>query len=305
MVERVPQGSECGDVATQSAAARPYPFAVTTADAITIRGDLYGGPAGPTVILLHGGGQSRSAWRGAARRLAEAGYRAVSMDLRGHGGSDWSPAGKYGFDDYANDLARTIDSLGGHAVLIGASLGGHVSVIAAARYPQKVRALALADVTPWIDERETGIEMRAAMRRMGNGVASLDEAAQLIADLRGGEPRRDVSGLRHHLQQRDGRWYWRWDPAYLTEENLRHGGEGGLFVREARRLRCPVLVMRAEHSTVTTPAQVELFRAAVPGLSDVVIPGAGHMLTGDLNDDYAAATLAFLATLPINPEYVS
>ena len=275
---------------------RPQPFAVTTADGITIRGDLYG-DEGPAAILLHGGGQSRSAWRGAARRLAEAGYRAVSMDLRGHGGSDWSPAGKYGFDDYADDLARTINTVGGPAVLIGASLGGHVGVVTAARHPDKVRALALADVTPWIDEGEIGSGMRDAMRRMGEGVGSLEEAARLIADLRGDAPRRDVSGLRHHLQERDGRWYWRWDPAYLTEENLRHGGEGGLFVREARRLRCPVLVMRAEHSNVTTPAQVELFRGAVPQLKDVVIPGAGHMLTGDVNDIYAAETLRFLAPL--------
>ena len=283
--------------------AGPEPFEVTAAEGITLRGDLYGEAAAPAAILLHGGGQSRSAWRGAARRLTEAGYRAISMDLRGHGSSDWSPAGRYGFDDYSDDLARVIDAVGGHAVLVGASLGGHVSVVTAARHPEKVVALALADVTPWIDEVEAGATLRDAMRRMGEGVASLDEAARLIADLRGGEPRRDVSGLRHHLQHRDdGRWYWRWDPAYLTEENLRHGGEGGLFVREARRLRCPTLVMRAELSTVTSAEQVELFRGAVPWLRDVVIPDAGHMLTGDVNDIYAAHVLDFLGTLPPEAE---
>lgn len=276
----------------------PRLFEIAAGDGITLRGDLYGGEDGPTAILLHGGGQSRSAWRGAARRLAEAGYRAVAMDLRGHGDSDWSPAANYSFDDYSDDLARTIAAMGAPAVLVGASLGGHVSLVTAARHPDQVRALTLADVTPWIDEGETGSSIREAMRRMGEGVASLEEAAQLIAELRGGKPRRDVSGLRHHLQQRDdGRWYWRWDPAYLTEENLRHGGEGGLFVREARRLRCPVLVMRAELSTVTSAEQVELFRGAVPWLKDVVIPGAGHMLTGDVNDIYAAHVLAFLASL--------
>jgi pimeloyl-ACP methyl ester carboxylesterase len=276
---------------------KPEPFEVATGDDILIRGEVSGPRAGPPAILLHGGGQSRSAWRGAARRLAEAGYRAAAMDLRGHGDSDWSPGKHYSFDDYAYDLARTIDALGAPAVLVGASLGGHVSVVMAARHPDKVRALALADVTPWIDEGEIGSVMRAAMRRMGQGVASLEEAAQLVADLRGGEPRRDLSGLAYHLRKAaDGRWYWKWDPAYLAEANLRHGGEDGLFVAAARRLRCPVLVMRAEFSTVTTADQVELFRAAVPWLQDVVIPGAGHMLTGDVNDVYATHVLRFLST---------
>lgn len=281
----------------------PRPFEVGTADGIVVRGDLYGPVEGPAAVLLHGGGQSRSAWRGAARRLAEAGYRAVAMDLRGHGGSDWSAAKRYAFADYADDLARTIDVLGAPAVVIGASLGGHVGLVMAARYPDKVRALALADVTPWIDERAIGSAMRDAMRRMGEGVGSLEEAAKLIADLRGGEARRDVSGLAKHLRRdTGGRWYWRWDPAYLTEDNLRHGGEGGLFVASARQLRCPLLVMRAEHSTVTTADQVELFRGTVPWLRDVTILSAGHMLTGDVNDVYAAHVLHFLATLPSKPE---
>lgn len=275
----------------------PEPFEVVGADGTVLRGDSFG-QGGKAAILLHGGGQSRSAWRGAARRLAQAGYRAVAMDLRGHGASDWSAGGNYSFDDYADDLARTIDLAGGRAVLVGASLGGHVSVVTAARHPAKVTALALADVTPWIDEGEIGTDIRAAMRRMGEGVSSLDEAAELVARLRGDVPRSDVSGLRKHLRQRaDGRWYWLWDPAYLTEENLSHGGEGGLFVAEARRLQCPLLVMRAECSTVTTPQQVDQFRAAIPWLRDVVIAGAGHMVTGDVNDAYADEILPFLASL--------
>ena len=276
----------------------PRPFEVRTHDGIFVRGDFYGPTSGPAAVLLHGGGQSRSAWRGAARRFAEEGYRAIAMDLRGHGRSDWSPARNYSFDDYLDDLARTLDALGGPAAVIGASLGGHIGVVTAARYPDKVRALALADVTPWIDERKIGSAVRDTMRRMAEGAATLEEAAQLIADVRGGEPRRDLSGLARRMRRgENGRWYWHWDPAYLTEENLRHGGEGGLFVTSARQLRCPVLVMRAELSNVTSPEQIGLFHAAVPGLQSMEIPGIGHMLTGDVNDTYAAHVLRFLAVL--------
>ncbi|NDI01045.1 MAG: alpha/beta hydrolase, partial [Actinobacteria bacterium] len=44
-------------------------------------------------MLMHGGGQTRHAWGGAGAAFAHAGYRAVSVDLRGHSDSDWSPDG--------------------------------------------------------------------------------------------------------------------------------------------------------------------------------------------------------------------
>lgn len=273
-------------------------IAIKSHDGLALAGDLHGPDEGQSVILLHGGGQSRSAWRGAARRFGLAGLRAVTMDLRGHGDSDWSPDGSYRFEDYADDLVRTIDYLGGPAIVVGASLGGHVGLITSARFPDQVRALALADVTPWIDET-VGDDMRNGMRAATSGFASLEEAAAMVDGLRDTAPRRDASGLRAHLRVgEDGRFYWRWDPRFLRDETLRHGGEGGMFEAEARRLTVPVLVMRAERSTITSPEQVETFRKTIPWLRDVTIAGAGHMVTGDVNDAYADAVLEFAASLP-------
>lgn len=271
---------------------------VTAADGLLLAGEVAGDASAPLVIFLHGGGQSRSAWRGAAARMAEAGYRGCTMDLRGHGESEWSEALRYGFDDYVGDLCAVIDRLGGPAVLVGASLGGHISLITAARYPDKARAIALADVTPWIDE-DIGDAMRAALRRSATGFATLEEAAASVAAMRGVEPGgRSLDGLRRHLNEgEDGRFYWRWDVRLVDDDLLRGGGEGGLFQREAMRLNVPVLVMRAEHSTLTTPAEVEAFRAIRPDLRSVMIAGAGHMVTGDVNDAYADAILGFLGEL--------
>ena len=52
-----------------------------------------GGENLPTVLLLHGGGQTRHSWRKTAEELAKAGFRAVCCDLRGHGDSDYAPGG--------------------------------------------------------------------------------------------------------------------------------------------------------------------------------------------------------------------
>ena len=56
--------------------------------------------------------------------------------------------------------------------------------------------------------------------------------------------------------------------------------------------------MRAEHSTITSPDQVAIFRKTIPWLRDVTIAGAGHMVTGDVNDAYADAVLEFAAHFP-------
>jgi pimeloyl-ACP methyl ester carboxylesterase len=269
----------------------------TTPDGVKLAGDLYGAAGSPLVVMTHGGGQSRSSWRGTARALADAGYHVCSMDLRGHGESDWAPDGDYSFDRYVDDLAVVIAELGGPAILVGASLGGHVALIAAARRPDLVEALLLADVTPWIDE-SVGDEKREAMRRAVSGFATIEEASQSVNELGHAPPRADHARLKAHMRVgEDGRLFWRWDPRFVADEFLRHGGNDGLFADEARKLAVPVLLMRAEFSTITLEEQVRAFQATVPWLQTAVIAGAHHMVTGDVNDAYATAILDFVGAL--------
>lgn len=267
-------------------------------DGLRLAGEVHGGAQGQSILLLHGGGQSRSAWRGAARRLAAAGYRACAFDLRGHGDSDWSPDAAYGLDAFVMDLVAAIEAMGSPAILVGASFGGHVAVLTAARRPDLCRALLLADVTPWIDEA-AGDHFRGTLRTSADGFASVEEAAAMIARLHG-DPATlaDPARLRRHMRiGADGRLHWKWDMRFLNDAHLRRGGEQGLFVAEALKLSVPVLVMAAEHSNLTTQAEIDAFRNAVPGVEAVTIAGARHMLTGDVNDAYAEAIIAFIERL--------
>ena len=59
---------------------------------VRVAADIYG-DKGTLVVLQHGGGQTRHAWKGAGQKLAAAGYRAISLDARGHGDSDWAQDG--------------------------------------------------------------------------------------------------------------------------------------------------------------------------------------------------------------------
>src|SRR6266700_3913854 len=91
------------------------------AGGVDIAGDAWGDPKGPLVVLQHGGGQTRHAWKGAGETLGHAGYRAVAFDARGHGDSGWAPADEYGSDYSVKDLLCVVEALGGtRPILVGA-----------------------------------------------------------------------------------------------------------------------------------------------------------------------------------------
>ena len=85
---------------------------------------------GPLVVLSHGIGDRRQAYRFLAPRLAQAGYRVASADLRGHGESSMGWKSVTGTDDaithpdIAGDLLALIRHLGGPAVIVGHSISG-------------------------------------------------------------------------------------------------------------------------------------------------------------------------------------
>jgi pimeloyl-ACP methyl ester carboxylesterase len=93
--------------------------------------------SGPLVVLSHGMGDRRQAYRFLVPMLAQAGYRVASADLRGHGESSmgWASINN---TDVAGDLLALIGHLGGPAVIVGHSLSGGAATIAAAKEPDLV-----------------------------------------------------------------------------------------------------------------------------------------------------------------------
>ena len=96
--------------------------------------------SGPLIVLAHGMGDSREAYRGVVPSLVAEGYRVASLDLRGCGGSsvgwpEWSRTA------IAGDLLSLVRHLGGPAVLVGHSVSGGAATIAAAQEPALVTAV--------------------------------------------------------------------------------------------------------------------------------------------------------------------
>ena len=99
--------------------------------------------SGPLVLLLHGFPQFWWAWHRQLVDLAEAGYRAVAVDMRGYGSSDKPPRG-YDLPTLTADVAALVSALGEErAMIVGSDLGGLVAWSVAARHPQVVRSIAV------------------------------------------------------------------------------------------------------------------------------------------------------------------
>ncbi|MEV6432005.1 alpha/beta hydrolase [Nocardia sp. NPDC051463] len=101
---------------------------------------------GPLVVLSHGIGDRRQAFRFLAPKLVAAGYRVAAADLRGHGESSMNWKSHDGSDaisrtDIAGDLLALIRHLGAPAVIIGHSISGGAATIAAAQAPELVSAI--------------------------------------------------------------------------------------------------------------------------------------------------------------------
>lgn len=119
--------------------------------------------AGPLLVLVPGMGELRSSYRFLTPGLVQAGYTVVTTDLRGHGESDPSFS-TYGDLATAADLSALIDSLGGHAVIIGNSLAAGAGVILAADHPEQVNGLVL--LGPFVRNPSAGRISLAIFRAM-------------------------------------------------------------------------------------------------------------------------------------------
>jgi non-heme chloroperoxidase len=267
-------------------------------DGVTIAGDSWGNPDGPLVLLLHGGGQTRHAWKNAGERLGKAGYQAIAFDARGHGDSEWAADGLYTQDVMVEDLKLIIEAIGGkRPVLVGASMGGGTSLVASGEEHVDATALVLVDIAPRIETEGTD-KIQAFMNRNPDGFASLEEVADSIASYQPHRSRpKNLDGLGKNVRlDDDGRYYWHWDPRFRDGiRNFRHRQDR--LEACARNLTLPTVIVRGGLSDVLSEEGVRAFLALCPHAEYVNVTGAAHMVAGDRNDTFGDAVVDFLGRM--------
>ena len=267
------------------------------------------GDAGQPVMLLHGGGQTRHAWRRTAEHLGRSGAVAYTLDQRGHGDSEWVSGGHYAFTDFAADaaaVAATLTARGGkRPIAIGASLGGIASLLAEGEADKAgtgpvFASIVLVDITPRVN-REGVAKIQGFMReRAGEGFTTIAEAADAVAAYLPHRPRpRSQEGLKKNLRLHpDGRWRWHWDPALLKGERsfaIDHRILEHALTEAAKAITIPTLLVRGGSSELVQEAHVREFLDLVPHADYIDVAEARHMVAGDANDSFSDAVLDFVA----------
>jgi pimeloyl-ACP methyl ester carboxylesterase len=251
---------------------------------------------GPLVVLAHGMGDSRAAYRFVTPKLVAAGYRVAAVDLRGAGESSaqWP---SYSRTDIAGDLIAVIRHLGGPAVLVGHSISGGAATIAAARAPELLTGIV-----------ELGPFTRAQTVK--------------LSDLKSGTYRKGALLLARTMMGSVGPWLRYLDHAYpgtkpadwatrqaQIEAMVREPGrmkalQGMLKASPADagaqldNVRCPALIIQGslDPDWADPRAEGEAIVAALPaGLGRLeIIEGAGHYPHAQYPDETASLVLAFL-----------
>ena len=258
---------------------------------------------GPLVVLSHGIGDRRQAYRFLAPQLVQAGYRVANADLRGHGESSmgWkSVTGKEAISrtDIAGDLLALIRHLGGPAVIVGHSISGGAATIAAAKQPDLVSGI--VEINPFTKTQRLDLGGFLRIRRYRRGL-SLLTGTQLFRSL--------------------GLWMRYLNVAYPTKPadyadymaalaaKLREPGRMAEFMKTGKttpadagaqlpNVRCPALVImgRLDPDFADPGAEGDAIATAMPtGLGTVaMVDGAGHYPHAQSPDAVAALVIPFL-----------
>lgn len=269
---------------------------------VPLVGDLWAAedPRG-FVLLLHGGGQTRHSWYRTGQRLGAAGWSALAYDARGHGDSHWAPDGDYGLDALVGDLRAVVSAVRGQyadaaPVLVGASMGGGTSMVAEGEHPGLSAALVLVDIVPRIDP--VGVKrITDFMAANPEGFADLDEVAEAIAAYNPHRKRApSTEGLRKNVRLReDGRWYWHWDPAFLSiRDEPSRAVRTERITDAARNVRVPTMLVRGKHSDIVNDEGAAELLELIPGARYIDVADAGHMVAGDDNDVFTESLTGFL-----------
>lgn len=277
----------------------PRQISIPSSD-VRLCADAFGDERNQPVVLLHGGGQTRHSWWKTAADLADQNWYALTVDLRGHGDSEWSPDEVYALDRFAGDVVHIVEYLGRPPVLIGASLGGVASLAALGARPDLALGLVLVDVSPFLQPKGTSRIRDFMMTRAGEGFGSLDEAADYIAAYLPHRPRpKNLEGLKKNLRERDGRWYWHWDPAFMASPEDQAVQRNTLtdparLGAAAGTLRIPTLLVRGGKSDVLSIEDAVRFLELVPHAEFASVADAHHMVAGDDNAVFEQVLWDFL-----------
>jgi 3-oxoadipate enol-lactonase len=246
-----------------------------------------------TLILIHAFPLSADMWLPQLAKVPQ-GWRFIAPDIRGFRGvgpafEDASLAGA-SMDDYADDVVALLDHLDiQRAAIAGLSMGGYIAMAVAARAPERVTRLILADTRMTADTPEGRAgrdKMKGDVERGGPRAV----ADAMLPKLVGETTKADQPDLSDAVR-------------HLIEINRTEAISGAIDALKSRpdrtdllaRLAVPSLVICGAEDVITPPADSEAMARTIPGATLEVIPRAGHLSNLEQPAAFNAALQAFLS----------
>lgn len=243
---------------------------------------------GSPVVLLHAFPLSRAMWRPQVEALSDD-YRIITPDLRGFGGS--SPFdGEPSIERMADDIAALLDYLGisEPVVLGGLSMGGYVALNFVRKYPQRLRALILADTRAEPDTAE-GKAKRNEMIQLAETEHAAGIIEKMLPNLTGATTRESRADVVNEVKR-------------IATAQSDAGIINGLRALRDRadaepwlnNIDVPALIVFGEEDTITPLSMAEKLRDNIRQSQLVTIPAAGHLSNLEQPKLFTAAVRQFL-----------
>jgi pimeloyl-ACP methyl ester carboxylesterase len=286
----------------EEALATPYDDRHVVVDGCPIHYLRWGDAAKPGLVLVHGGAAHAHWWSFLAPLLMRQ-YHVVALDLSGHG--DSGRRQEYPREIWAAEVMAVAADAGvvGAPVLVGHSLGGLVSIVAASLYGDRLAGAIIVDSPVRAPDPESEEGARGRMFRNPKTYPDLATAIEHF-HLMPPQPVTNPFIVRHvaqqSLRQVEGGWTWKFDPRVFVRDSTKAMSD---YLADAR---CRVAVFRAEFSDLVPPETGEYMYQLLDRNAPIVeIPQAYHHLILDQPLAFVAAVRALLAdwehTVPRRP----
>jgi pimeloyl-ACP methyl ester carboxylesterase len=239
------------------------------------------------LVFLHGVGGGHAAWERQLPFFERHGFHCTAWDQPGYGSAPM--VDPYDLAQVCGALERLIDALGPEPVtLVGHSMGGFIAQEAYARFPQKIRALALCFTSAAFGGQSGDFArqfIEARILPLDQGRSMDDIAAVLMPTMRGANSDADGLALARRTMAAIPPATYRKAVALLTTFNRRE---------QLAAIRVPTLLLAGGDDRTAPASVMERMAQKIPGAQYVLLDGCGHLGPMDQPQAFNAALLAFL-----------
>ncbi|MEQ8248226.1 MAG: alpha/beta hydrolase [Alphaproteobacteria bacterium] len=240
---------------------------------------------GVPVLLLHGNKSHARVWDFVVDASALASHRFLAPDLRGHGLSDAPPSG-YRIETLVDDIWDFLDALSiDRVIVVGTATGGYMALTMADARPDMVAGIAVVDSGIWIDPKTNFAPRKRIYADLETGRAALDRSDRWSDAAKDHYAHHSFRPLRNRQVE------------YRHFEQSETAESRAAFGIEALSVACPALLVRGEHSDITSADALERLAGYIPQATTTAVADSGHHVPLDKPAAFAKVVDHFVLTL--------